>query len=182
MNRLYVLMFLIPLYVTGCYFGGISKNLESDDIETKSLIYGCVTNLPKGIEQRVLYKQLEPKVDENHAYFTCRVDNGVFYDEETLPRYFRLSHFAWTSEHYSGLMGGSIQQDHILNLPATMPEFRVRNGGELHFLGSFKIMDDNSVVRVGKPTEMEVLEAILPHAKGKKWEELIKERIRKLSH
>lgn len=167
------------ILIGGCASVGVNKDLERDDVENYSFVYGYAANFPKGIGQEVWYKWIVPKLEEDRSYNQCRVDDGYFYDEEARPATYRLSNFCWTSDHGYWSTPRFVRKN--LRLSPNMPLFTIHKGGELYFMGSYKINDDDSVTRIGHPSEKEVLEKILPHAQGKKWAALIEKRIQELS-
>ena len=99
---------------------------------------------------------------------------------------YQFSNFGGVNCLIGGFLCGT---PHEYSFPAQADGFRFPKPG-LYFLGSYRYKhidrglfkaDNFDIERTSKPTELEVLQKILPHYKDDRWEPLIKARIRELS-
>ena len=182
MKRFYLLLVLASIFTIGC--GGISKQLETNDPGSTSLVYGHIDMGKAPCELGWLdLKQVLPVTDK--PYWHVRIDKGAFYDETIRPGSYQMSGLGGAGK---GFLIFSSNTVYTFNFPVQTEGFRVDQPGKLHYLGSWKITSKGdffsssySIVPTASPTEKEILEIVLPRSKGTQWEGMIQRRIRKLT-
>jgi hypothetical protein len=157
--------------------GGLSKQMEEPKDSDRSLVYGYVdmTDGPCWMDWFSM-KQVLPKVEK--PYLGFRVCDGAFYAEYIPLGSFQLSHFGGTKT-----LGNTI---YTFNFPQQLPGLRIEKPG-LYYVGAFKMKEEGNFFKskydidlAEKPTEREVIEKILPYAKGTEWDDWLRRRLKEL--
>jgi hypothetical protein len=114
-----------------------------------------------------------------------RHDKGAFYNETIEPGSYQLSGLGGRGKGFLIFASNDIYK---FTFPAQAEGIRASQAGKLYYIGSYKLMSKGDlfsqtyyIVPSKSPTPKEILEMILPHAKGNQWEPLIERRIKELS-
>lgn len=154
--------------------GGLSRDLDEPKDPERSMVYGYVdmSDGPCWMDWFAM-KQVLPKVEKPYYYF--RIDDGAFYAEYVPLGSFQLSEFGGKKT-----LGSTL---YTFRFPQQLEGLRIEKPG-LYFIGSFKMKDEGNLFKskydidlAEKPTEREILEKILPHAKGTAWEDRLRKRL-----
>src|SRR5262245_59700014 len=165
------------LALTACG-GGLSQQMENPKDAEVSLICGYIDmqDGPCWLHWFNL-KQVLPKVDKPYYWF--RIDEGTFYAEYIPLGSFQLSEFGGDGSWPSNTR-------YTFKFPQQMEGLRLEKPG-LYYLGSFKMKDEGNFFKskydidlAETPTERQILEKILLHAKGTEWEERLRKRLEEL--
>lgn len=189
----YLFLAFICVALTSCsIFIKIRKSPELDEQTDKNTIlvvgYFDDSQSPFNIGWGDL-KQIRPASDEPYKELRAN-DDGLFYLENLPVGSYKLISIEGREK------GALSTQPWIVRLPEPSEdrafrrtELRAKKPG-VYFLGSYKLelmkkgglfSDDKfETTALKKPTEKQVLKKLLKQAKGTKWEEIIKKRIRKL--
>jgi hypothetical protein len=174
MKAIAVLSFL---FVAACG-GGLPLQMEDGKDPDASFVYGYI-DMQDGPCWLHFFnmKQVLPKTDKPYWHF--RIDEGAFYAEYIPLGSFQLSELggqdSWPGNtHYTW------------RFPQQLEGLRLEKPG-IYYIGSFKMIDQGSffkskydITPAEKPTEREILERLLPHAKGTKWDERLRKRLEEL--
>lgn len=171
----------------GCFwilgFGGCPQGTPVDDRKAPemSLIYGHLdmSDAPTPVDWLDM-KQVHPKIKK--PYYPMRLDGGMFYFENVPRGSFQLTHF--------GGVGGFGGNRHEYDIPRQSKAARLRvSSPGIHYIGSFKYKDVKTgffeqnkfdVETVSNPGEMELLQKLLEHTKGTKWQAAVRARLKEL--
>ena len=156
-----------------------------DPPDTTVMVYGYLDmeDAPTVVDYFHL-KQVKPKTDT--PYWSTAVDDGYFYGTGLVPGSYQFSNFGGMNCLLGNFLCGT---PHEYSFPSQADGFRFPKPG-LHYLGSYKYKhidrgmfkaDNFDIERTKKPTELEVLQKILPHYKDDRWKPYIEARIRELS-
>jgi hypothetical protein len=182
MKLFYGLLLISSYFIVGCV--GLSKQLEFTDTQSHSLVVGYLeTDKTPANMDLVEYKQVTPASDKPYYYF--RVDKNVFYREDFFaPGRYKLYQFIG---HPRSIFTQISEYD--IAFPDNF-NFNVGQPGKVYFLGSYKgtqvggdLFSTGHVEyqRLEHPSELEVLQMILPDAIGSTWEPVIQNAIAALS-
>jgi len=76
----------------------------------------------------------------------------------------------------------------VISFPSQDSGFRIEKAGQIYYMGSFKahykgdlFSESYTIEEVKTPSELEVMQKLLPNAKGSPWEPIIENRIDQLS-
>jgi hypothetical protein len=180
MKKLYLLLVMSSLALGGC--AGISRQLEFTDTSSHSLVFGYLDTekSPCNLDY-IEYQQVSPAIEK--PFYYMRIDHEAFYREDFVtPGSFKLYQY-----------GGSPRSifTNISRYDMKFPEegygFSIRQPGRLYYIGSYKVVQkgdffasDSYLVRLDHPNQLEVLQMILPDAKGTTWEPIIENAITRL--
>jgi hypothetical protein len=178
MKRFYLLLILGSYFCVGC--AGMNPHLEFTDTESHSLVVGYLeTDKTPSTMDTVEYKQTSPASDK--PYYYMRVDKNLFYREDfTAPGSYKLYQYIG---HARTIFTAVSEYD--ISFPDEFT-FNVGKPGKIYFLGSFKgtlvggdIFSTGHVEyeRLAHPTELEVLQMMLPDAAASPWEPVIQNAI-----
>jgi len=171
---------LIPIAASALLLaacGGLSKQMEEPKDSDRSLVYGYVDmeDGPCPLDWFNM-KQVLPKVEE--PYWGFRTADGAFYAE-----YIPLGSFQLWSFGGAKTFGNTFW---TFKFPQQLPGLRIEKPG-LYFVGSFRMKDEGNFFKskydidlADKPTEREVIEKILPYAKGTEWDDWLRRRLKEL--
>lgn len=182
MKKIGILLVLMALLNFGC--AGFSRNLEFNSVATGAFVFGYIDtkDMPCNMDW-IEYKQVLPSVEKPYFYF--RTDKGAFYREDLVPGSFQLADFGGRGKPFLFIFPSNTNID--VSFPVQDSGFRVKEAGRFYYLGSYKAKDkgdffkaDFHVEPIEHPNEREVLEMILPRAKGNPWEPLIEQKIEQL--
>jgi len=158
--------------------GGLPQQMENQKDPETSLIVGHIDmkDGPCWLHWFSM-KQVMPKVEK--PYFNFRIDEGTFYAEYIPLGSFQLSDFGGDGSWPSNTR-------YTFRFPQQLQGLRLEKPG-IYYLGSFKMTDEGNFfkskydIELAKtPSERDVLEKILPHAKGTDWEERLRLRLEEL--
>jgi hypothetical protein len=179
MMRLTLSLALACFLSMGC--AGLKKQLEFSDTQSKALVFGYldIDKSPCNLDW-LEYKQLYPAIDK--PFYYMRVDNGAFYREDFVaPGAAELSAFGGSGR---GFFKAGTQYN--LKFPGGNG-FRIDQPGRIYFIGSFRVVDKSGlfntevyIEKIERPTQLEVLQLVLPNAVGTAWEPIIRDAIRRL--
>ncbi|HKI96891.1 MAG TPA: hypothetical protein VKB51_00320 [bacterium] len=197
MNRFALLILLCSLAVastSSCSLGFGARDALAPQLDAKSkpdgaFVFGYIDMkaAKTGLDWAYL-KQTEPKVfDPDH---TSRAFQNVFYLENLPDGVFRLDGFGgntWSFFHKGQYFFATYPVDYNLQL-ASKVQVRVDRPG-VYFMGAYRYVhhdsgflgdDTFSLEPISEPTERQVLERILPEAKGGPWEPLLRKHLAQL--
>lgn len=158
--------------------GGLPREMEEPKGPDVSLVYGYVdmTDGPCWMSWFNM-KQVLPKAEKPYWYF--RILDGAFYAEYIPLGSFQLSEFGGADSW----PGNTI---YTFKFPQQLEGLRIEKPG-LYYLGAFKFKDEGSFFKskyeidlAKTPTEREVLEKILPYAKGTQWDGRLRRRLEEI--
>jgi len=173
-----VLILLFSLAASGCANPKYAKEMEDSG---RSLIFGYIDT--KGSEMylsRVYLAPNEPGKKKDYMETRLLDTDDAFYLENVKRGSYRLD--ALSGIYYSSGM--------LSTFPESGPgayTFKIDKPG-LYFVGAYKykiipislVKRTFELVPLTSPTQKDILQKILPYTKGKKWEALIRKRIREL--
>jgi hypothetical protein len=180
MKRFYLLLVLglLPLVYMGC--AGISRELEFTDTSSHAFVFGYldVDKSPCHLDY-IEYKQLAPAIEK--PYYYMRIDNGAFYREDLVtPGSFQLYQYGGSPKS----LFTNVSQYNI-EFPDQGYTFSLQQPGRLYYIGSYRVFEEGGLFssktyleRIDHPNQLEVLQMILPDAKGSPWEQIILNTIR----
>ena len=151
--------------------GGLSRHMDEPKDPERSLVYGFVdmSDGPCPLDWFSM-KQVKPKVEE--PYYSFRTCDGAFYAEYIPLGSFQLSKFGGAKT-----LGNTF---YSFVFPQQLPGLRIEKPG-LYYVGTFKMKDLGNFFKskydidlAEKPTEREILEIMLPRAKGTAWDAKIR--------
>ncbi len=113
-----------------------------------------------------------------------RIDGKAFYREDFVtPGSFQLNEYGGSPR---SLFTNVSQYD--MKFPDQGYTFTLNQAGRIYYIGSYKVIQkgdffasDSYLERLDHPNQLEVLQMILPDAKGSPWEPIIENAIRILS-
>jgi hypothetical protein len=150
---------------------GSSTHLENPEREHVSFVYGYLDleDAPTSLGWLDL-ERVAPRSDDR--FYHMRIDEGVFYGEFIDPGSYVLSGF--------GGGGTMFSQRTVYNVSLQQTPFKlIVDKPGVYFVGSWKYRDVETgmfeaakydLEETAKPTALEVIERILPHAKGTTWD------------
>jgi len=165
------------LFLSACG-GGMSQQMEEPKDSDRSIVFGHIDmkNGPCWLHWFNM-KQVLPKVEKPYYWF--RIDEGTFYAEYIPLGSFQLSEFGGDGSWPSNTR-------YTFRFPQQLEGLRLEKPG-IYYIGSFKMTDEGSFFKskydielAQTPSEREVIEKILPRAKGTQWEERLKRRLEEL--
>lgn len=158
--------------------GGMSPQMEDQKDPEVSLVYGYI-DMSDGPCWMSWFnmKQVLPKVEK--PYYNFRIHEGAFYAEWLPPGSFQFSGFGGSASW----PGNTI---YTFRFPQQLEGFRIEKPG-LYYVGTYKMKDEGSFFKskydIGPaetPSERQILENILPFAKGTQWDAKVRERLEQL--
>ncbi|MBV8881496.1 MAG: hypothetical protein JO332_16135 [Planctomycetaceae bacterium] len=159
--------------------GGLSRQMENPEDPQASLVYGYIdmADGPCWLEWFNM-KQVAPKVEKPFYHF--RVDDGVFYAEYIPIGSFQLNEFGgWGTFPHGNTM-------YSFFFPKQLQGLRIEKPG-IYYIGALKMKDEGNFFKskydidvAEKPSEREVLEKLVPHAKGTTVEARLLQRLGEL--
>lgn len=175
---------LLLILATAILLGGCSDSpFIKPENSNESMIIGYVDmgDAP-GSFNGVYVKKIQPV--EKKPYYNFWLDGGMFYRSPVAPGVYKMdsikSFSRWTNTSYS------------FNFPQTgrsEMDVRISKPG-VYYVGSWKYKKVDTgffergkfdLVRVQKPTELELLKRVLPEARDPYWVDMINKRIRELA-
>lgn len=178
-SHIITLFLLVAFALTGC---SVTPKLEKPDGENVSLVFGHIDmdDAPSELGS-VVMKRMRPVTKTPYYHFW--VVDGTFFRGDVPEGSYKFTsfggHSGWknTSYNYNFPDQGKGELDRRISKPG------------LHYVGAYKYSeidtgifqaDKFNLVAVKKPTELELLERILPYADDAYWKNMIEKRIREL--
>jgi hypothetical protein len=171
MSKLRRILVVAALIMTGCAGDAIRRVSDHD----RAFVYGSVL-LPKGAPEFVMggltFGQRFAHVDPS----------GVFFIEDLKPEFFALMGFGYNNPSTTYNWPGDVKERTVPLKPRGMS-----------YVGSFEVTDIDpgfgnnwtyKIVRVNKPTKVDILKKILknPELEGTGWDDRIRSEIKKLAN
>lgn len=183
MKNFYLLLFLGSILTIGC--AGTFKQTQLSNSQSHALVFGYIgTDKSPCYLDYIKYKQILPT--GNDKYFSMRVDENLFYREcFDAPTSIQLCQFGGRPKVFS-----SITQCDI-SLPSDRFKCEIKEPGKLYFLGSYRAVQKDANLQDSKsvglevlviPTELDVLQMLLPDVSGTPWEPIVKNEIQTLNN
>lgn len=177
---LFVLLAVGLLQLSGC--GGLGPKLSEMEGDKTALIYGYLdmSDAPSYLNW-VYFKQFRPVTDEAETgmRLTCLESGGcVFYREVPTNGAYQLTRFGGNTNSF--FSSADYYNFYFPSHGKNETAVKTRKSG-LYYIGAFKYVDVKTGffeqgkfdLKAVKKSKKELLQALLPHAKGTQWEALI---------